>query len=1016
MPTPDTPSAELPAAPAVARLAFLATAGEVLASSLDYAQTLQDIARLAIPTLGDLCIVDVIEEGQLQLVATAHVSPAKAPLLEELRRRYPPSPESPQPASRVMRSGQLELLEEVTPEVVAARTRDENHARLIAAIGIRSHLAVPLAARGITLGVISLGISESDRRYAAQDVALALDLARRAAVAIDNARLYKVAQDELADRRRAEEALRLSEARFRAILEQSPLSTQLLAPTGTTIRVNPAWETLWGVTLEQIADYNILEDPQLEARGIAPLLRRAFAGEAVQLPAIRYDPNETIADRSRYDDPARWVRAFAYPVKDANGAVREVVLVHEDVTETRGAHEKLRSSEERLRLALAAGRMNVWDWNLSTDVVECSENARDFWGVDIARAADFMAVIHPDDVESIHDAGRNALTGSGPYLCEYRLIAPNGPSRWVQSRGRVDRAPDGRPLRMLGVTIDITELKLAEEATRLLADAGETLGASLDYHVTLQNLARLVVPRLADWCAVDILSESGTLERMSVHHPDPARVALANELFTRFPPRRTSPYGPWHVIETGQPEWIDDITDDVLQAVAHGPDHLALLRGLNLRSYICVPLLARGTTMGVLTFVYAESGRRYRSSDLALATDLARRAAAAVDNARLYQQLRTEDRRKDEFLATLAHELRNPLAPIRTGLTLLRLTNDDQAAERTRQVMERQLGHMVRLIDDLLDLSRVTRGKVQLESERVDLWSIVGSALEASRPLIDAAGLHLAIRLPEAPVLLDADRTRMSQVLSNLLNNAAKFTERGGRVELEAAEDGAEVVILVRDTGIGIPKQMLAHVFEMFAQVGDAKARTHSGLGIGLTLVKRLVELHGGRVWAESEGSGQGSTFVIRLPRAREAAAAVEPTPVTAVPGASSPSRRVLVVDDNVDAAQMLAALLATEGHEVHTAATGPAALDIVQDFHPHAAFLDIGLPGMSGYELARRLRMNPHLAGTTLVAVTGWGQDEDRRQSKEAGFDYHLTKPVDPTEVQALVAQSRHCPGSDLA
>jgi signal transduction histidine kinase/PAS domain-containing protein/ActR/RegA family two-component response regulator len=990
---------------ALRRLAFLARAGEVLASSLDYDETLQEVARLAIPALGDLCIVDIVEGAVLRRVATTHVVPAKIPLVQELRQRYPPLPGSAQPASRVARSGRHELLEAVTPDVVAAHTIEPEHARLIQAIGIRSHLAVPMVARGTIVGVLNLGVTESDRRYGPDDVALAQDLARRAAVAVDNARLYALAQHEIAVRRTAEATARVSEERFRAIMEQSPLSTQILAPNGETVRVNGAWEALWGLSLEHLAGYNMLADPQLEAKGITPLLRRAFAGEPVDLPAIQYDPEETLPDKSHHANPARWVRAFAYPVKDAHGVVREVVLVHEDITEARQAEEQLRASEERLRMALTAGRMNVWDWNLITDVVECSENAQEFWGRAIGRAADFLAAIHPEDLQHAHEAAALAIAGDR-YSAEYRLVRPGGKPRWVHSRGRVERAADGRAVRVLGVTVDISDLKDAEETTRVLADAGEKLGASLDYQATLQDLARTVVPRIADWCTVDLLTEGDALERVVVHHPDPARLALAHELFVRFPPRRSDPYGAWNVVRTQAPEWAGSIDDEQLRQAARDPEHLALLRRLELRSYISVPLTARGSVIGVLTVVHAESGRCYSAADVALVVDLARRAAAAVDNARLYERLRAEDRRKDEFLATLAHELRNPLAPIRTGLALLKSAGDPDMQERTRQVMERQVSHMTRLIDDLLDLSRVTRGMVPLERERIDMWSIVAAALEASRPSIDAAGVELMVRLPEAPIVLWADRTRLSQVLSNLLNNAAKFTPPGGRVELEAAADDASVLIRLRDTGVGIQPELLGYVFEMFAQVGAARERTQSGLGIGLTLVKRLVELHGGTVWAESEGLGRGSTFFVRLPRV--AAASLESRAAPAVPDIATSVRRVLVVDDNADAAEMLGALLAVEGHDVRTATSGPAELAMIPNFRPDIAFLDIGMPGMSGYELARRLRDEPQLSGMALVAVTGWGQDEDRRNTREAGFQHHLTKPVDPRVVRTMVAEWR--------
>ena len=372
------------------------------------------------------------------------------------------------------------------------------------------------------------------------------------------------------------------------------------------------------------------------------------------------------------------------------------------------------------------------------------------------------------------------------------------------------------------------------------------------------------------------------------------------------------------------------------------------------------------------------------------------------------EALKHADRRKDEFLATLAHELRNPLAPIRTGLHVLNLTRDAAVAVRTREMMERQLSHMVRLIDDLLDVSRITSGKVTLRKEQVLLRTVAETAVEASRPVIVAAGHALKLALPEEPVWLAADPTRLAQVMTNLLTNAAKYTPEGGCIELSASREGGEVIVRVTDTGLGIPPGMLAEVFEMFTQVNRTLERCQGGLGIGLALVKRLVEFHGGTITAESPGLGQGSTFTVRLPLVEACAGPTEERSTAETPSVQPPmsGRRVLVVDDNVDGAESLANMLQIGGHEIRTAHSGPAALDAARPFNPEVVFLDIGLPGMNGYEVAKRLRAEPSLSGAVLVALTGWGSDDDKRRSREAGFDFHLTKPVELTAIERILAR----------
>ncbi len=371
---------------------------------------------------------------------------------------------------------------------------------------------------------------------------------------------------------------------------------------------------------------------------------------------------------------------------------------------------------------------------------------------------------------------------------------------------------------------------------------------------------------------------------------------------------------------------------------------------------------------------------------------------------RAEEALREADRKKDEFLATLAHELRNPLAPLRNGLQLMGLAREDGAmVERTRVMMERQLGQMVRLIDDLLDVSRISRGKIELRKERIELAAVVQSALEISRPLVETNGQELLVALPPETVFLDGDLTRLAQVFSNLLNNSARYTPRGGRITLTAERQGAEIVVTVRDTGVGIPAEMLPRVFEMFTQGERSPGRSQSGLGIGLTLVQRLVELHGGTVEARSEGPGRGSELIVRLPAA--AGELLEPA-VPAPEVTTSPKYRVLVVDDNEDSANSMGMLLQLKGYEVRTAYDGLEAVAAAAEFRPAVVILDIGMPKLDGYGAARRIREASWSRGMVLVALTGWGQAEDKLRAQEAGFDHHLTKPVSPAKLEELLAE----------
>jgi PAS domain S-box-containing protein len=528
---------------------------------------------------------------------------------------------------------------------------------------------------------------------------------------------------EISERKRMEEALRSSEEQFRTLIEQSPLSVQILSPGGETLQVNRAWEKLWGIPISALQGYNMLQDQQLIDLGIMPYILRGFAGEAAEVPPVRYDRNRTLPHVATDENPERWVRAFIYPVRDPSGEIVKVVLIHEDVSERQRLEEELRRRAEEL----------------------------------------------------------------------------------------------------------------------------------------------------------------------------------------------------------------------------------------------------------------AEEGRR-----------------------------------KDNYLAMLAHELRNPLAPIVSAVHVMKMQGtDDPALLRSREVIERQVGHMARLIDNLLELSRLDRGKIVLQKRPLDLRRVLEDAAASVRPTVELRRHDLNVVYPDPPVTVEADPDRLEQILVNLLNNAAKYTEPGGRIDLIGEARGGEVVFRVRDTGIGIEPEMLPHVFDLFAQADRSLDRSRGGLGIGLTLVKNLVRLHGGTVEAHSAGPGQGSEFVVRFPAARTEPPPVQESRLNAAPAPQTPLD-LLLVEDNADGREMLRNLLELWGHRLEVAENGAEGLERALRNPPQAAVIDIGLPSLDGYEVARRLRAELGERCPYLIALTGYGQPEARQKSLDAGFDAHLVKPADPVALSRLLARVGRGAGSE--
>jgi PAS domain S-box-containing protein len=1002
-------------------------------------------------------------------------------------------------------------------------------------------------------------------------------------------------------------ALAASVERFRLLVDGTrDYALFLLDPTGHVASWNPGAERIKGYGAEDIVGrhFACFYPPEAVQAG-----RPARALEVAAAQG-RYEEEDW---RLRNDGSRFWASVLITALRDEQGKLRGFSKITRDVTERKQAEENarrlaeeavarraaeaqaeaIRREHEQLRVTLesigdgvivtdAAGRVTMLNpvaealtgWT-STEAI----------GIELTH---LFHIVNEDTRQPVENpAVRAQREGVVVGLANQTiLIARDAVERAIDDSAAPIRLPDGNIAGVVLVFRDASERRRTELSQQFLVEAGEVLGSSLDYEQTLAALTRLAVPRLADWCSVWIRDESEPPRLLAVAHADPAKVQWAQELSERYPPDFDAPSGMGQVVRSGRSLLVTHVTDDFLQANVRDADHLAMVRGVGLKSAMIVPLTARGRTCGVMNFACAESGRQYDARDLALAEELMRRAALAVDNARLYREahaalcqreqtarqlsllidasggltqslgladvlaaivdlshrlidadahaiwrLRSEtgywevvqsaglsqeyladagrlpapkdeispdpivaenvqelpvtaqrhaayraegiasmlaiplrlhgriagtlvfyyrkprtfetvtvrlatalanlaasaistaelyeretslrrraeeaDRRKDEFLALLGHELRNPLAPIRNAVQLLTQEPDNPVVVATaRDMIGRQSAQMTRLVDELLDASRIARAKVQLRPERLDLGALVRTAVSDHRPQFDTAGLALEMTVPEAPVWIHGDATRLTQVLGNLLDNARKFTDRDGAVTVRLLHEGDWALLSVEDNGIGMSAVALPRLFEVFSQIDAGSDRSKGGLGLGLAVVKGLVELHGGTASARSDGPGRGSTFLVRLPVASGSTA---DSPQTLHgPHGKLPARRlrVLVVDDNVDAAESLAMLLRADGHQVEVAHDGVAALAVAPRLHPEVVLMDIGLPGgMDGYEVGRRLRGQPGNESVIVIALTGFGQDRDIDQTRVAGFWTHLIKPAPYAAVQELLA-----------
>jgi PAS domain S-box-containing protein len=637
--------------------------------------------------------------------------------------------------------------------------------------------------------------------------------------------------------------------------------------------------------------------------------------------------------------------------------------------------------DARLRLVLEEAGLATWETDFGRRESIWSPNHFRLFGFPVdprgrATLDMWAARLHPEDRHRVLAELGQAQREQALYRSEYRIIrADTGATVWLESRGRFLYDAAGSAMRLVGVCLDTTARKEAEErlvqreaqldlATRIVGigvfDHDHTNNKLYwsDQFRQIHDAPASMQPQIR---ALDAQIHPDDRERLYAAVRESHDPAGDGTYFLEYRIRRGD----------GEVRWIVGRAQTLF--VGSGAERR--------------PVRTVGAELDVTDRRVAEA--RLRASE---------------------EALRKADQRKDEFLATLAHELRNPLAPIRTAAEMLTLPNlSDEQLGWSRQVIHRQVEHMARLLDDLLDVARITRGKLQLRFQPADLRAIVDTAVEAARPLLAAKKHRLTVELPPELPAFHADPVRLAQVLSNLLTNAAKYTDSPGRISLAARVDGDTLRLCVKDNGIGLSPAALAEIFGMFSQVQNAHARTEGGLGIGLALVKRLVDLHGGTIEVFSEGPKLGSEFVVTLPCVPAKTHAAAPSDGADEASSATISRKILVADDNQDAANTLALLLRLAGHDVRTAHGGEAALTLASEFQPEFALLDIGMPDLDGYEVAKRLRLTDCGKNVRLIALTGWGQEEDKRRARDAGFDHHLTKPVDPQRLGALLAPQEY-------
>jgi PAS domain S-box-containing protein len=1169
-------------------LRCIAETSTTLSTSLDYEETLEQIAKILVPQLADWCCVDILnEDGSIRRLPVAHADSSKGEWARQLQ-QYAPDFNDATAITRVLQTGQPELITQVSDSLLVANSQNNQHFRVVQQMGIKSAMIVPLVARERVLGSITFVTTESNRHYEQRDLALAKDIAYRAALAFENAQLYRDIHQALLH---YAESLSILDA----LLAGAPVAVCFLDSELRYIRINKVFADINGLSIEDHLGRKFREVLPNMAAELEPQLQHVLdTGEPLLNVEIS---GETQEQPRRY---SYWLGNY-YPVYNALSETVGIGIILADVTAAKQTEVALRDSEEKFRAMFNQAVVGINLVALDGRYLQVNPAMCDIIGYSNEELTQmtFQEITHPDDMEpDLVNAQRVLAREISGYSLEKRYIRKDGSIIWVNLTSSIVWDAKGQPKYALGVVEDISERKKAEVAKNFLVEASTLLASSLDYEATLTDVAKLAVPTLADWCIVDIFREDWSNKQIALVTADPGKRNILEEIQRRYSSKNGAQELLVQKLRQGQSVFYPQFLDITIIQMAQNEEHLQLLRSLGIRSLMVIPLRSRGQLFGAIAFFTAESGRHYEAVDLALAEDIASRAATAIDNARLYQetqqakqaaeravnrtlllqritaalsealtpqqvadvvmnqgiaalgakagsvllvadegtslkvvqaigyqqstidtledfpltasipsvetvrdgepifienreawldkypnlpdisaknrdfayaciplmqdgkaigalalnfataqafneedrgfmwtlgqqcaqaiaraqlyeaeqsarnQAETANRIKDEFLAVLSHELRTPLNPILGWAKLLRTRKFDEATVvRALETIERNANLQTQLIEDLLDVSRILRGKLSLNIYAVDLNSTIAAALETVRLAAEAKSIQIQMVLSSDVGRVMGDGDRLQQVIWNLVSNAVKFTPPGGRVEVRLQQVEFDAQIQVIDTGKGISPEFLPHVFEYFRQADAKTTRIFGGLGLGLAIVRNLVELHGGTVQVESAGEGQGATFTVKLPLLKSSESQVLSAQSSVLEASNQDSLlsgvRILLVDDQPDVRDFFSFALEQYGANVTTVESASEALEALVQLKPDVLLSDIGMPVMDGYMLLREVRTWSKEQGGQIpaIALTAYAGEIDYNQAIAAGFQKHVRKPADPLELASAIA-----------